>query len=60
MIEKNPTKPKKLKRRFEELDDIDMEIVEYMTSFENYAARPPPNGIHEWSLILEQTRKVIA
>ena len=48
-----------LLRLFKKLDKLDGERVNYMTSAENHAGRPPPNGVYEWSPSLEETGRII-
>ena len=45
----------KVRIEFEKLDKLDAERVQYMISAENYAGKPPPNGIYAWSPSLEKT-----
>ena len=45
----------KLTQLFKKLDRLDEERVQYMQAAENHAGRPQPNGIYEWSPLLESS-----
>ena len=44
---------------FKKLDILDKERIGYMISAENFAGKPPPNGVYEWSPSLEQAGRKI-
>ena len=48
-----------VKKAFGKLDKLDAERVHYMISAENFAGKPPPNGIYAWSPSLEKTGRTI-
>ena len=52
-VENEEEKQKKI-RKFDKLDD---ERLQYMTAADNYASKPPPNGIYEWSPAREKSGK---
>jgi len=44
---------------FKKFDKLDMERVRYMRAAETFAGAPPPNGVYEWSPLLESTGQKI-
>lgn len=44
---------------FRKFDNLDKERIWYMRAAENFAGSPPPNGVYEWSPLLEQTVRAI-
>ena len=54
-----PDEKDKLQTLFHTLDTLDTERTDYMGAAENYAGRPPPNGVYEWSPSLENKDKTV-
>ena len=46
---KKPNTQEENQEAFRILDKLDTERVQYMISAENFAGKPHPNGIYEWS-----------
>ena len=52
-----PEDKDKLQKLFHTIDQLDTERIDYTRAAENYARRPPPNGVYEWSPALEKKRE---
>ena len=44
---------------FDKFDKLDQERIRYMRSAENFAGLPPPNGVYEWSPLLEKSGRTV-
>lgn len=50
-----PNNTNGLLKNYTKLNNLNKEIVNYMVLAEKYAGHLPPNGIYEYSLLLETT-----